>query len=78
MSTPRTPLPWTPSTILHLALAEDIDFAAHAANLHGDLLAMLKKLLSVMPLAEHQDDPPLQEAVKQTVILIARAEGEIS
>jgi hypothetical protein len=39
---PRTPLPWTPATIIHLAFAGDVDFAVRAVNNHAKLLKALK------------------------------------
>ena len=45
MSEPRTPLPWKPSTIIHLALKEDVEFAVRACNSHDDLLAALEASL---------------------------------
>ena len=40
---PRTPLPWMPSTLLHIALKEDMDFAVRAVNHHEALLAALER-----------------------------------
>ena len=45
----RTPLPWRPATILHLALKDDIDFAVRAVNSHESLLAALKASLPYLP-----------------------------
>ena len=44
MKEPRTPIPWTPRTILHLAVVEDIDFAVLAANQHAKLLKALLEI----------------------------------
>jgi hypothetical protein len=39
-------LPWTPATIIHLAFADDVEFAVRAVNNHAKLLAMLKRVLT--------------------------------
>ncbi len=48
MKEPRTPIPWTPRTILYLAVAEDIDFAVLAANQHAKLLKALVNLMEYL------------------------------
>ena len=55
MLEPRTPIPWTPRIILHLAVVEDVDFAVLAANQHAKLV---KRLAPLAVLAEGMDDMP--------------------
>lgn len=53
---PRTPLPWTPRIIVHLAIAEDVDYALAACNSHDALIAALEwalPWLEKMPLPRY-------------------------
>ena len=77
----RTPLPWTPSTILHLALAEDIDFAVCAVNSHAELLEALEnlyrdKLDSWAPHLDTECDEEACRYMREARAVIAKAKEE--
>ena len=48
MKEPRTPIPWTPSIVLRLPAAGDVDFAVRAVNNHAKLLVALERLADTM------------------------------
>lgn len=82
MSTEHTPGPWTPATILHLARAEDVDFAVRACNNYYKLLKALgevSKALAHISWANFPDDPSTnlcKKAYLAANLAIAEAEKE--
>ena len=61
--TSRTPLPWKPSTVIHLALKEDVEFAVRACNSYGDLLGALEGILLHNPAIRRPDRVTAEQAI---------------
>ncbi|KKL85699.1 hypothetical protein LCGC14_1859560, partial [marine sediment metagenome] len=59
MSTQHTALPWTPATILHIALAKDVDFAVRAVNNFYPLLDLTEKLAILAETIEGGESPSI-------------------
>ena len=66
MKEPRTPIPWTSRTILHLAVVEDVDFAFLAANQHAKLVKALKPFVERLYRKDHDREPDDSMAVSTT------------